>query len=70
MNANDFYVFALSLLYDDFGISEAAYNNLCELGENLGFTEELERIGNAVKTADGRYYLPDMAEQIGLDNPE
>lgn len=55
MNKQALREFAITVLDDENGINESAYQKLSEALRHNG----CEDIDNMVKTAEGRYYLPE-----------
>mgnify|MGYP003627020608 CR=1 FL=1 len=49
--------FALSVLDDDCGISETAWQTLHDLLQGLGELELATELARGVRATDGRYYL-------------
>lgn len=51
--------FIIAALDDDHGVNENAYNALVSLARYAGdYGEDIDDIVAAVKSTDGRYYLP------------
>ena len=49
--------FVLSVLDDDYGISEMAWDTLHDLLQGLGELELATEMARTVRATDGRYYL-------------